>query len=176
MKEDEQEESRAEPETAPANGNDAAAAKTIAAKTVATTATEPVTGANSSAATAASVKTNPAPSTSAAAPSAAAPPAPSPSALKSKVGKCFVRCLRRLGDAKSNRHVILETGMTCWIGRADDNQVGLRTDVERIATWRPLHPFKVLIFRLSPLVTFFSAALPPRRGSLAQARRNQGSR
>ena len=43
---------------------------------------------------------------------------------KAKVGRCYVRCLRRLGNVNANRHVILETGETCWIGRADDNKVG----------------------------------------------------
>ena len=47
---------------------------------------------------------------------------------KSKVGKCFVRCLRRLGNVNTNRHVILESGMTCWIGRADDNQVRVKDE------------------------------------------------
>jgi len=51
--------------------------------------------------------------------------APPPPGGKSKVGKCFVRCLRRLGDINSNRHVILESGMTCWIGRSEENQLSL---------------------------------------------------
>ena len=69
------------------------------------------------------------PETSAAATSSATTPQPAvtgpgPSSNgKSKVGKCYVRCLRRLGNLNSNRHAILETGTTCWIGRADDNQV-----------------------------------------------------